>query len=384
MTPEPPPKRELPADPPDNGRSTTPVLAANDCRQYKKARKIKASAKTALRAFHKAATHKTHNQPSAHDKDPPPVEIDSKEDFSNFGLFREYLTDEYFRKGFIHPSGVLELASLFIRCLLSVKRDNQYLSKLRGFHTNSRKFHVQLIAALGWIYSDCYGSALPGNKSRIQTLSALASEASEGDSKYNCAMELVRILLKCAKKTYAITEEEVVDAKIGGWFNNRISQIKKGVWSVDQRIAEGDSEPIEGLYLPFYLVIRAIHPNCSLVAADSLVQITLAEVWQIVLEPRLYAKELNHISAGVEIKLLPRDTNRINYNLWFLYDFLQPEPYWHESMDRYFTHYIPGFADRRIWQAMDRDEREDQGELQGFWAEISELIDESPFPFQNN
>ena len=137
----------------------------------------------------------------------------------------------------MQPPAVLELASVFIRCLLSVKRDCNFLDTLRGFQTNARKFHLQLIAALGWIYADCYTNALPGNKSRIQTLSALAGEDA---SKFNCAMELVRVLLVCARKTYRITENEVVDAKIGGWFNNRLSQIRKGVWSVDQRIAKGN------------------------------------------------------------------------------------------------------------------------------------------------
>ena len=73
-------------------------------------------------------------------------------------------------------------------------------------------------------------------------------------SKYNHAMELVHVLLCCAKKTYSIKEEEVKEAKIGGWFNKRISQMKKGVWSVAQRKTQGDETPAKGLYYPFYLV----------------------------------------------------------------------------------------------------------------------------------
>ena len=367
-------KRDLPSEHPPDGVPTQDKSGI-----YKKPRNIKASAKTPLRTLHKKKTaEKTGDKKPVREQETTPPNDDSELDYSNFGLFRDYLTNEYLRKGFTQPTAVLELASLFIRCLLSVKRDNHYLSKLRGgFQTNARKFHLQLIAALSWIYADSYSSALPGNKSKIQTLSALAKE---DVTRYNSAMELVQILLKCANKTYAITEKEVKDAKIGGWFNNRISQIKKGVWSVDQRIAEQNDKPVEGLYFPFYLVIRAIHPNCSLVAAGSIVRITLAEVWQLVLEPRLYAKELHHICAGVEIKLLPRDTYGVNYNLWFLYECLQPEPFWCESMDHYFAKYVPDFKERKMWHGMETDEQPDE-EITEFGAEVSALIDGSPFPF---
>ena len=380
-------------NPPDSQSRVEPENDKDGSRSTnKKARKINASVHTPLRTFHKIAKVPKSSkldqalEPQENDPEPEPQEKnDSEPDFSDFQLFRAYLTDEYLRRGFLQPPAVLELASVFIRCLLSVKRDCNFLDTLRGFQTNARKFHLQLIAALGWIYADCYTNALPGNKSRIQTLSALAGEDA---SKFDCAMELVRVLLVCARKTYRITENEVVDAKIGGWFNNRLSQIRKGVWSVDQRIAEGNDEPAEGLYFPFYLVLRAIHPNCSLVAADSLVRITLAEVWQLVLEPRLYAKELYHISAGVEIKLLPRDIHGVNYNLWFLYDCLEPEPFWCERMDHYFTEYLPPeFKDRKMLQGMEWDlHTQDTSDTQeerktSLGAKISQLIQETPFPF---
>ena len=301
-------------------------------------------------------------------------------DYSNFSLFRSYLTDIYLQKGFFHPPAVLELASLFIRCLLSVKRDMVYLRNLRGFETNARKFHVRLIAALSWIYADCYTSALPGNKSRIQTLRLLSDK---DPAKAETALELASVLRKCAHKTYTITESEVMDAKIGGWFNNRISQIKKGVWSVDQRTVEKMQGPPQGLYLPFYLVLRAIHPNCSLVSADSPVQITLAEVWQLMLEPRLYAKELHHISAGIEVKLLPRDPTGVNYNLWFLYDCLQPEPFWSQKTNHYFMKHAPGFQERRFINGMETLETEatDKFTSQGSSDDSSETDDDSAFPY---
>ena len=378
-----PRKRDQPSNPPSDGdpRDTTGHQPSSG----KKPRGIKASARTPLLALRKKSVSSLRNKAPTKKATSQHQKIESELDYSNFGLFREYLTNEYLRKGFIQPQAVLELASIFIRCLLSVKRDEQYLRRLRGFHTNSRKFHLQLIAALGWIYADSYSSALPGNKSKIQSLSALAEK---DRSKYDCAMELVRILLKCAKKTYAIAENEVRAAKIGGWFNNRISQIKKGVWSADQRMAEReqDEKPVEGLYLPFYLVLRAIHPNCSLVSANALVRITLAEVWQLVLEPRLYAQELHHICAGVEVKLLPRDTRGNNYNLWFLYDCLQPEPFWCESMDHYFSRYVPDFKERKMWHGMQTDEQQSEPcdrpeEITHFCAEISRMVADTPFPF---
>ena len=323
---------------------------------HKKTRQILASCKTPLLTLpskkgRKGGQLEARAQETLEETEAHSLENEDEPDYSNFGLFREFLTNEYLRNRFYQPPAVLELSSLFIRCMMLVKKDMPYLGQLRGFQTNARKFHLQLIAALGWIYADSYTNALPGNKSRVQTLSALEDL---DKSKYNHAMELVHVLLCCAKKTYGIKEEEVKEAKIGGWFNNRISQIKKGVWSVEQRKAQGDETPAEGLYYPFYLVLRAIHPNCSVVAADSMVRITLAEVWQLLLEPRLYATELHHVTAGTEIKLLPRDIHGVNYNLWFLYDCLQPEPFWSENMDGYFTEYVPEFQNWKQYQGMER------------------------------
>ena len=81
-----------------------------------------------------------------------------------------------------------------------------------------------------------------------------------------------------------------------------------------------------GMYLPLYLAFRAIHPGCPQVTDAAEVKMSVANMMAVWLEPRLYMGEGD--GDWGEVKLFPKSLPQgTNYNLWYFYDTMQPDPF---------------------------------------------------------
>jgi hypothetical protein len=153
-------------------------------------------------------------------------------DYSELEPFR-HLMNTWHTEGYItYPPFALELCTLFLRCLNTVvgvsdedgEKSVQY-EVLRG--------HLgKLISALGWIYAFGYKTALPNEKSKLQSIGGLYDNDTP---KFHVAMEVVQLLLAAASKQYKILPGDVFTPRLGNWFRNNIAQVKKGIWSTEIR-----------------------------------------------------------------------------------------------------------------------------------------------------
>ena len=145
----------------------------------------------------------------------------------------------------------------------------------------------------------------------IQTLEELSLWNKED---FERAMEIVELLVACSWHSFKIQVTEVAHVRVGKWFEEMLQRLWHGVHGVAVD---------EGLYLPFYIVLRAIHPKCP--DLDKIPRFDLSFAEEVViywLEPRLFEGtwgELNLFPPAVE--------DGQNYNLWYYYDCLQPEPF---------------------------------------------------------
>ena len=244
-------------------------------------------------------------------------------DYSKISNFRHLLNKFQERGYFTFPPFILELSTLFLRCINTISHTpKDAWTNKRGMFTVARKFLLQLIAALGWIYAFGYGYRLPNNKTPVQSLGQLNQP--KLFKSFLLSMEIVQLLLACARETYNIELSDVLEARIGGWFNNRIAQIKKGIWNDDYLVKDSNVKR-DGIYLPFYLAFHAIHPLCpTLEEMDkNSIKMTRREMDDLLLEPQLYLTNDNEDG----IRLFPKSiSSGTNYNLWYFYDCLQPEP----------------------------------------------------------
>lgn len=247
-------------------------------------------------------------------------------DYSQISNFRNILNKFHARGYLTFPPFILELGTVFLRCINTINHNPlDAWNNKRGMYTVSRKFLLQLTAALGWIYAFGYSYRLPNNKTPLQTLGQLNQP--KFSKIFQLSMELVQLLLASTRETYNIDLSEVLEAKIGAWFNNRIAQIKKGIWNDAVLLKDGTAQrkARNGIYLPFYLAVHAIHPLCPKVQEEikENVNLTEDENRALLREPKLYLKEANNN----EIRLFPRSPDgKINYNLWFFYNHLQLDP----------------------------------------------------------
>ena len=252
--------------------------------------------------------------------------IPTDTDYSRLEDFRGLLNKFHCNGQLSCPPLILELSTVFLRCLNTVQKSRSTLEKKKGFQQANRQFHLQLIAALSWIYAHGHQPSLPSNKAPIQSLAGLRDAGLV--HAFRESMELAQLLVTCAWKTLKITLDEVAEARIGSWFNNRIAQAKKDVWSIGgakDRLQNGGQTV--GIYFPFYLVLLSIHPNCpGLLTDNAVVNITQGELCSVLLEPRLYMKESLE-EEEFEAKVFPKSLDGTNYNLWFFYDHLQPVPF---------------------------------------------------------
>lgn len=219
-------------------------------------------------------------------------------------------------KGFFtYPSSALRLSSVFLRCL------ETSLIRCGG---NAGFIHHNLIgcvAWLGWIYANGFSKLIWAN-SPIQSLDDLFVADPRS---FHRAMEIVHLLTACAWNNLHLNPKEIMAIRIGTWLEsiarrtNDIGVI--GSWTNMNMATDGP------LLLPLYVLLRATHPAFPDIATIQCQGLSFREVATVeVLEPRLH--ELGPEAWEQEEALLPPATeNDKNYNLWYFYDHLQPEPF---------------------------------------------------------
>ena len=236
------------------------------------------------------------------------VYLDPGIDYANFDLFRAVL-NHWHCLGFItFPPFALELSSLFIRCLNTTM--NSYGSRTHTLCSDMRPYFSGTIAALGWVYA--FGCKnLVHRRSQIQTLGNLFFD---NQDLFNLSMEIVQLLLAITHKTFGFTCSEILNERIGEWLDRMLDKANSGVYR--KKISGG-------LYLPFYIVLRAIHPDCpniNQVPSSDLSVYDMAYIY--LLEPNLYTGTVGEINL-----FPPALEDGKNYNLWYFYDSLQPQPF---------------------------------------------------------
>ena len=231
-------------------------------------------------------------------------------DYSDLPLFRELL-DNWNSRGFISfPLFALEISSLFLRCLNAcITRTERNILPEKS---SLRPYVKGVIAALAWTYSTHYRSR--GIVTKGQPVQSLAQLSLWNRDGYEKAMEMVELLVACSWYSFKIRVAEVTNIRVGSWFEDMLDKLQNGVHGL---IVGG------GLYLPFYIVLRAIHPDCPELDEIERFDLSLAEEVTIYwLEPRLFTGAWGKIN-----KFPPSLEDGRNYNLWYYYDSLQPEPF---------------------------------------------------------
>ena len=113
---------------------------------HKKNRKILASCKTPLLTLpskkgRKGGQLEARAQETLEETEAHSLENEDEPDYSNFGLFREFLTNKYLRNGFFQPPAVLELSSgLVPRCTVikpTLRRDRAHAECPRCYSGSS-------------------------------------------------------------------------------------------------------------------------------------------------------------------------------------------------------------------------------------------------------
>lgn len=230
-------------------------------------------------------------------------------DYSEPEKLRDVLNNWHSRGYITHPSFLLELASLFLRCLhSSIARFPRNLQEMKPFFCGA-------IATTGWIYACGYNVDLPNSQSNMTSLRELVSIDKD---RFDIAMETVQLLLACAWKKLSIQPEEVFTLNIATWLEQSRLRAKTGV--------TGEFSESGLLAMPFYVLLRAIDPDCPNIdtlhtSAVSLEEIAFVEL----LEPTLYEPENNQCNDPIRFPPAPEDGR--NYNLWYFYDCMQPEPF---------------------------------------------------------
>ena len=234
------------------------------------------------------------------------VYIDAALDYASLPVFRNLLNSWHCNEFITFPAFALEICTLFLRCHHSIlSREN--------ICTSIKRDLSGMIAALGWTYAWGYNNVpLLTSKSEVQSLFSLY-QTDEIRCEY--AMEIVQLLLAITQHSFQINLADVIHIKIGESLDEMIRRtIKNGVQG---------KNTTTGLYLPIYIVLRALHPDCPDINESPRFDITPHEQSTIYCsEPRLYVGTTNAVNL-----FPPASEDGKNYNLWYFYDCLQPGKY---------------------------------------------------------
>ena len=228
-----------------------------------------------------------------------------KHDYSKTEVFRSLLGSWHCHDFLTYPSFALEICSLFLRCI------NAGIIRQQHMQHEFRQDFITLVSAVSWMYAFGYKDADEYLGLKGYSLNALYQQDRVS---FDVAAEMVQLLITCSWHSLAIRREEVFGVVIGENLVGMIHRAKLGV--------EGKSHRTIGLYLPLYIVLRALHPACPNIDQIPKSNVEIQEQISICnSEPKLY--------SGIpgEVNLFPiASEDGANYNLWFFYDSLQPLP----------------------------------------------------------
>ena len=245
--------------------------------------------------------------------------LDPARDYSKLHYLRDVMNKWHSNGSFSNPALALQLTSLFLRCLeTSLIRSNGSVVFIRPYLSGC-------IAWLGWTYANGFSDILQAD-SPIQTLDDLFVA---DNCSFHVAMEMVHLLIACAWNKLGLGLNEIMTLKIGCWLENITRQANVGgvigSWT-DITMASDSNGP---LLLPLYVLLRATHPLCPDITTLSCKGLTFKEVVTVeFLEPKLHEVVGPGFEQEQSEALLPPATeNNKNYNLWYFYDHLQPQPF---------------------------------------------------------
>ncbi len=242
--------------------------------------------------------------------------LDPATDYSQLHELRGVMNKWQSEGFFTSPSFALRLSSTFLRCL------DTALIRANGHGSLIRPYMSGYIAWLGWIYARGFANILYSD-SPIQSFDDLFVA---DNSSFHVAMEIVHLLTACAWKKLGVRVTEIMTLRIGQWLEIITHQTKVcgviGGWT-DFTTASNLNGP---LLLPLYILLRATHPLCPDITTVPCKGLTFKEVATVeLLEPKLH--ELQSGWEQEEALLPPATENNKNYNLWYFYDHLQPQPF---------------------------------------------------------
>ncbi len=245
--------------------------------------------------------------------------LDPDTDYSRLHELRDVMNKWHLNGFFTSPLFALRLSSIFLRCLeTSLIRSNGNVCFIRPYMSG-------YIAWLGWIYANGFSNILCA-ESPIQSFNALFVADKRS---FHVAMEMVHLLIACAWNKLGLGLNEIMVLKIGRWLENTTRQTYAGgvagCWT-DITMASDLNGP---LLLPLYVLLRATYPLCPDITSLPCKGLTFKEVVTVeFLEPKLYEVFGPGFEQEEEEALLPPATeNDKNYNLWYFYDHLQPQPF---------------------------------------------------------
>ena len=219
------------------------------------------------------------------------------------------LLDAWHVRGLItYPPFALELCSLFLRCLQSVRyRDRTSNSETLPPCIASR-FFKGLLATCSWVYAVGYDVPMPQTESASQTLTSLQHKNPE---KFSIGMEMAQLLIAVMNSCYPVELADIKNLPIGMWLDRMLDCAM---------ICVGGKNGNGGLYLPFYIALRAIHPGVPDIQQVPCKYVPLSTKWLIYrLEPRLYQGQ------WLKVTTFPPADDGENYNLWYFYDSMRPD-----------------------------------------------------------
>ncbi len=242
--------------------------------------------------------------------------LDPAADYSRLPVLRDVMNKWHSNGFFTSPPFALRLSSLFLRCL------ETSLIRTNGNGCFIRPYLSGCIAWLGWIYANGFSRMLYAD-SPIQSFDGLFVA---DNSSFHVAMEMVHLLIACVWNKLRLGLDEIMTLKIGRWLDKITHQTNAGgvigVWT-DITMASDLNGP---LLLPLYVLLRATHPLCPDITTLPCKGLTFKEVVTVeLLEPKLY--EIEPPYEHEEALLPPATENNQNYNLWYFYDHLQPQPF---------------------------------------------------------
>ncbi len=228
-------------------------------------------------------------------------------DYSEPSNLREVLNKWHSMRCLTHPTFALELLSLFLRCLHAT------FARCRNNLSSIKSFICGAVASLGWIYANGCNAQLPNSLSE-KSLQLLLDNDKE---LFEVSMEPVQLCLASTWQRLRILPGDVFRLDIGRWLDETRNRACNGI--------SGDFLATGKLPIPIYVFLRAIDPNCPCIHHLPCNGVSFKEVVCVeLMEPKIYEPAE---PGDYQIRFPPATEDGRDYNLWYFYDCMKPEPY---------------------------------------------------------